>query len=167
MEALEARLEQMAQVIKEQAALILSLKEKLGDEEEGVSSAACRGLCIQQVKSQFTNPADKRAMGYLTDLGIDIKELTVKMGCILAATPGHATREYTLPTLEDQHRLVQGVLDVVTWLNTTRNKFRAEKEAYQLASRSKFGWENVKEYEDSEFFFSLGCRVTSRGQGAQ
>ena len=107
MENIEDRMEQMALQMQEQQALIASLK-----------AAAVRKQKIQQVKAQYQNPADKRAMGFLTDLSMDAKELASKMGRILGATPGHTTGDFSLPTLEDQTRLVKAAVDVVGWLNT-------------------------------------------------
>ena len=120
MENLEGRMEQMALQMQEQQALIASLKAKVDENGEvnDFSAEAVRKQKIQQVKSQYQNPADKRAMGFLTDLSMDAKELASKMGRILGATPGHTTGDFSLPTLEDQTRLVKAAVDVVGWLNT-------------------------------------------------
>ena len=55
----------------------------------GTSAAAVRQQRIQQVKDQYSLPAEKRAVGFLTDLSMDAKEMASKLGRVLEATPGH------------------------------------------------------------------------------
>ena len=124
MEHLEARMEEMALQMEQQQALIASLKATVQEKVEvnDFSSAAVRQQKIKQVKALYQNPADKRALGFMTDLSMDAKELASKMGRILEATPGHLTGDFSLPTLEDQSRVVQAAVDVVGWLNTHQRK---------------------------------------------
>ena len=100
-------MEAMALQMQEKNALIASLRAKV-DEKKEVCTFSTKALCkqrIEQVKAKFAMPADKRAMGYLTDLGLDVKELAARMGRILAATPGHETAEYSSSLADSNPKL--------------------------------------------------------------
>ena len=74
MEHLEARMEEMALQMEQYQAQIASLKATVQEKVEvnNFSAAAVRQQKIRQVKSEYSNPADKRAMGFLTDLSLDV-----------------------------------------------------------------------------------------------
>ena len=117
--------------------LKVAVQEKV--EVAGTSAAAVRQQRIQQVKGQFSNPAEKRAMGFLTVLSIDTKEMASKLGRVLEATPGYSTGDYSLHTVADEARMCRAAADFVGFLTIHQRNLKDRRRHTALPTRVSWG----------------------------
>ena len=115
---------------------------------------------IAEAKSYFRNPQDKRAIGKLVDIGLDVHDLSTNLLSLDALRevlcPGEDGEEPELAQLDLNNEKVQlrvfEVLalqqDIITGL---ARKVKQEKEEYFMARQARGDWKTVAAYSGDNF----------------
>ena len=107
-----------------------------------------RKMRIEQIKGRFKDPADKRAIGNLTDLRFDCEEFETKF--LKLVNP-----DQSLVDLKDNMEEVQSFLRFCALFGTKMiRKLKDEIECYEIANRSPHGWAAVKYFHEEDIFDS-------------
>ena len=133
----------------EQESLVQKMIQKAVEEERKVQAnnlRFSREMMIEQAKSKFKAPADKRAIGYLMEEEFDLKDLLGGLGWVIE-------EDETLLAPEDNADAYKKFAWLV--LNSVNMRCRKngkEIEAYHVANNSQYGWSTEKFYNQGDTF---------------
>ena len=107
-------------------------------EANSSSTKMTRKLRMDQEKSKFKTPADKRAVGFLMDESFDLEDCFNKIR----------------PVLDEDGDLIQHmgdrkddiIKDILQWVALRKKKVQREQEAYRMALHSRYSWLTEKYY---------------------
>ena len=120
-------------------------KQQLGNQ---ASLELTRKMRIEQVKLKFKDPANKRAIGNLTDLMFDCEEFETKFMKLV-------NPDKSLVDLAANKEEVESFLRFCALFGTKMiRKLKDEIECYEIANRSPHGWAAVKYYHEEDIFDS-------------
>ena len=105
-----------------------------------------REMMIEQAKSKFKAPADKRAIGYLMEEEFDLKELLAGL-CLVT---GEDDNLLAVAENVDSYRKFAEL--AVISINMRCRKNGKEIEAYHVANNSQYGWSTEKFYNQGDSF---------------
>ena len=160
-----ARVEQEAKeerdvLNKQLNAVTVDHEERLKLKEDPRISLEERKRKIAEAKSHFKNPQDKRAVGKLVDIGLDVNDLSTNLLSLDALRevlcPGEDGEEPELGQLNlDDSKVQLKVMevlalqqDIVTGL---ARKIKMEKEDYFMARQARGDWKTVAVYSGDNF----------------
>ena len=133
----------------EQQSLVQKMIQKAVEEERKVQAnnlRFSREMMIEQAKSKFKAPADKRAIGYLMEEEFDLKELIDGLGWVVG-------ENNTLLAVEGNADAYKKFAQLaLTSVNMRARKNGKEIEAYHVANNSQYGWSTEKFYNQADTF---------------
>ena len=107
-----------------------------------------RKLKIDTEKAKYEKPQDKRAVGFLMDSKYDVEDLMENIR-------GLFNEEGAL--LGDNTAAKDKALEfLVGWGDMRNKKLSKEREAYEIANRSRYGWLTEKFFRQEEIFKKEG-----------
>ena len=120
-------------------------REKL-EAKDTAALSLTRKMRIDQVKSKIKDPANKRAIGHLTELQFDAEEF--QSNFLKLVSP-----DKTIVDVKENADEVEKFLNFcLTFGNMMLRKLSREIECYEIANRSPHGWAAVKYFEEEGLF---------------
>lgn len=105
-----------------------------------------RKIKVDQTKAQFSAPADKRGIGFITDLQFDIQDFAGSLRGLVSEDGV----KLDIEAYKDKYS--EFVDSCIVFSNKLDRKLTKEAEAYWLANVSPHGWLTEKFYNQAEVF---------------
>ena len=131
------------------AKVILEM-EKKQEAERRSELELSRKLRIDQEKSKFRQPADKRAVGFLMEMQFDMKDFLQSFSKLF--TEGEEMK----PIATNVEAVEAFVKKCSGFGNKMNRKLARELEAYNVANTSRYGWGAEKFYRQEDLFSKVG-----------
>ena len=132
------------------AAKVILEIEKKQEAEKNNDLQLTRKLRIDQEKSKFRQPADKRAIGFIMDLQYDMKDF------MQSYTKLFTEGEELKPVANNVEAIEAFVKKCSSFGNKINRKLAKEMEAYNVANTSRYGWAAEKFFRQEDLFNKTG-----------
>ena len=142
-------------VSEEQVKILIEESNRARDEQwrqlleaSKADKALARTMKINQEKSKYDKPQDKRAVGFLMDAKFDTEDLMDSIRGLFDEAGN----------LLDNNKIAtdQALRFLVGWGEMRTKKIARETESYDVANRSRFGWATEKFYRQEDLFNKEG-----------
>ena len=132
------------------AAKVMLDLEKKQEAERQNDLELSRKLRIDQEKSKFRQPADKRAVGFIMELQYDMKDF------MQSFTKLFTEGEELKPIANNVEAVEAFVKKCSGFGNKMNRKLSREMEAYNVANTSRYGWAAEKFFRQEDLFSKTG-----------